>query len=77
MPNSYGPVLKEKRKQLGIKAAFVARRIHVSPPTYSAIESGKRGLEVDRLREILSIFDMTLGEFEEIVHGATIRKKKA
>lgn len=48
MPNIYRPHIKSVQEQKGLKAAYVAARIQVSPPTYSQIESGQHGLSAER-----------------------------
>jgi transcriptional regulator with XRE-family HTH domain len=67
MPNIYGPHIKAVREKKGVKAAYVAARIRVSPPTYSQIESGQRGLSAERLRSIIKTLGMTLEEMELLV----------
>lgn len=67
MPNMYGPHLKAVREEKGIKAAFVAHRIRVSPPTYSEIESGKRGLSAERLEAILAAIEMSPNDLRNLM----------
>ena len=71
MPNIYGPYIKTLRITKGIKASFIARRMHVSAATYSEIESGKRGLIAERLDIILESMEVTLEELK-----ATMPKQK-
>ena len=54
-------------KEKGIKAAYVAHRIRVSPPTYSEIESGKRGLSAERLDEILAAIEMSPNDLRALI----------
>ncbi|MCE5285191.1 MAG: helix-turn-helix domain-containing protein [Pelosinus sp.] len=70
MPNIYGPFLKGIRVKRGIKAAYVARRILVSPPTYSQIESGARGLSAERLDGILKALGLLREELDAVMGAA-------
>ena len=60
MPNIYGPHIKAVRVERGIKAAYVARRLQISSPTYSEIESGKRGVSAERLDAILTLIGLPM-----------------
>ena len=71
MPNIYGPYIKTLRITKGVKASFIARRMHVSAATYSEIESGKRGLIAERLDIILESMEITMEELK-----ATMPKQK-
>ncbi|MCE5287019.1 MAG: helix-turn-helix domain-containing protein, partial [Pelosinus sp.] len=75
MPNIYGKYLKDFRVKQGIKAAFVARRIHVSPATYSQIESGERGLSAERLDGILRAIGLHRNELDIIMHSQAANGK--
>jgi transcriptional regulator with XRE-family HTH domain len=76
MPNIYGPFLKVIRVKRGIKAAYVARRILVSPPTYSQIESGERGLSAERLDGILKALGLMREELDAVM-SVPLGKDKA
>ena len=55
--------LKHVRESRGIKSAWVAQQINVSESTYSALESGRRTLSVDRLGSLLRVYKLSWGEF--------------
>lgn len=75
MPNIYGPYLKDARVKKGIKAAYVARRIGVSPPTYSQIESGERGLPAERLEGILKAMSMVKEDLDSMMYGTRVSSR--
>lgn len=68
--NKYGLIIKQARVARGLKAAYVAAKIHVAPGTYSQIECCKRGLSAERLLDILKVFGMTLTDLEEMMNFA-------
>lgn len=70
MSNIYGPYLKSVREEKGLKAAYVAAKINISPPTYSQIENGRRGLKAERLQAIAKVLGITFGDLDTRVHGA-------
>jgi transcriptional regulator with XRE-family HTH domain len=69
MSNIYGPYLKSVREEQGLKAAYVAAKIHISPPTYLQIENGRRGLKAERLQAIANVLGITFGDLDIRVHG--------
>ena len=54
-----GDRLRDARERRGFKGNYVAKRLGVSPATYSQIESGQRVLTVQRLDTIRSILGLT------------------
>lgn len=75
--NGFGSLLRLEREARGIKAAYVAYRLGVSPGTYSQIERQKRGLSVDRLLEILAILEVTPKDFWAKVMVEIDKRKQA
>ena len=59
--------LRHVRESRGIKSAWVAQQINVSESTYSALESGRRTLSVDRLGSLLHVYKLSWGEFGRVV----------
>jgi transcriptional regulator with XRE-family HTH domain len=70
MPNIYGPHIKQIRVKKGIKATYVAYRLKVSKASYSDIESGKRGLSAERLRDIVCVIGCSMPELELLVYSS-------
>ena len=54
-----GDRLRDARVRRGFKGNYVAKRLGVSPATYSQIESGQRVLTVQRLDTIRFILGLT------------------
>ena len=54
-----GDRLRDAREARKLKGNYVAKRLGVSPATYSQIESGQRVLTVQRLDNIRSILGLT------------------
>ncbi|NKY64095.1 TetR family transcriptional regulator [Gordonia rubripertincta] len=60
-----GVAVRELRKQAGVTLRGLAAGIGVSVGTMSAIENGKVGLTVDRLRQIAQCLDVPVARFLE------------
>ncbi len=60
-----GAAVRELRKQAGVTLRGLAAGIGVSVGTMSAIENGKVGLTVDRLRQIAQCLDVPVARFLE------------
>lgn len=60
-----GAAVRELRKQAGVTLRGLAAGIGVSVGTMSAIENGKVGLSVDRLRQIAQCLDVPVARFLE------------
>ena len=71
--NIYGPYLKEVREEKGLKASYVAAKLKISPPTYSQIENGRRGLKAERLQAITNVLGITFGDLDARMHGASAK----
>ena len=69
MGNRYGARIKAAREKRQLKAAYIARRLGVSPATYSQIETGKRLLTAERLESILTILSMRWDELKHDDEG--------
>ncbi|MFF0815696.1 TetR family transcriptional regulator [Rhodococcus sp. NPDC003318] len=52
--------IRAARIDRGMSLRDLARRIGVSPATLSAVENGRTGVNVDRLREIADVLDTTV-----------------
>ena len=71
--NIYGPYLKAVREEKGLKASYVAAKLKISPPTYSQIENGRRGLKAERLQAIASVLGISFGDLDARMHGGSAK----
>lgn len=64
---SYGPMLGKIRRTQKIKAEIIARKLDISPSTYSQIETGRRSASYERVAEICSELGLTLAQLDEML----------
>ena len=64
---SYGPLLGKIRRTKKIKAEIIARKLDISPSTYSQIETGRRSASYERVAEICGELGVTLSQLEEML----------
>ena len=60
--------LKEARKYLKLSQEFVARQMHLSRPTISAIESGQRKVTAEELAGFSKLYGVSV---DELMYGKT------
>lgn len=60
--------LKEARKYLKLSQEFVARQMHLSRPTISAIESGQRKVTTEELAGFSKLYGVSA---DELMYGKT------
>jgi transcriptional regulator with XRE-family HTH domain len=61
--NKFGKYLKELRERKNFSIDYVAKKILVSRPTYTAIEKGGKDLTILQAKKIASLFDLTFEDF--------------
>lgn len=61
-PQEFGPYLAEQRKQRSLTQTVLARRLHVSTAAVSKWERGVCLPELDKLKDIAELLDISLAE---------------
>ena len=69
--NIVGAVLRSRREQLGLEQAEMAKKVGLTQPSYSRIESGKTSLTLLQLNEFAPHFKLTAPNF--IAHVEKIK----
>lgn len=54
--------LRQLREERGMKSMFVAKKLGVTPSTYSEFETGKRQPRVEHLIKLRNLYDITIDE---------------
>ncbi|WP_018931331.1 helix-turn-helix domain-containing protein [Gracilibacillus lacisalsi] len=75
-----GTRIKEIRKSKGLTQAFVSKRLgYKSPSMLSEIESGKKGLDADKIPLVAGILNVDICElfFEDKIHEMRTKDKTA
>ena len=73
---SYGPLLGKIRRTKKIKAEIIARKLDISPSTYSQIETGRRSASYERVTEICGELGLTLSQLDEMLDADSEERKE-
>ncbi len=73
---SYGPLLGKIRRTKKIKAEIIARKLDISPSTYSQIETGRRSASYERVAEICGELGLTLSQLDEMLDADSEERKE-
>ncbi|MHC1759665.1 MAG: helix-turn-helix domain-containing protein [Negativicutes bacterium] len=73
---SYGPLLGKIRRTQKIKAEIIARKLGISPSTYSQIETGRRSASYERVAEICGELGLTLSQLDEMLDADSSEERK-
>ena len=55
-----GEEVKENRKRMGLTQIELARYANVSPKFVIELENNKKTIQLDKLLDVLNVFDLTL-----------------
>lgn len=58
--HSIGQVIRKNRKKMKLTQKELALYANVSPKFISELENGKETIELDKLYDVLKVFDLTL-----------------
>ena len=73
---SYGPLLGKIRRTKKIMAEIIARKLDISPSTYSQIETGRRSASYERVAEICGELGLTLSQLDEMLDADSEERKE-
>ena len=73
--NTYGPILGRIRRAKEIKAAVIAKQMHMSTTTYSQIELGRRSARFEDMCGICDRLGISVGELAAMVQSEHEQKQ--
>ena len=67
LPISFGSLMREKRRELGISQKEMAQELRINQSGVSDIETGKRKIDLDKLGVIISKLDIYMEDWRNIL----------
>ncbi|WP_079708580.1 helix-turn-helix domain-containing protein [Paraliobacillus ryukyuensis] len=76
--NNINEKLRYLRESNGLKSKFVAKKIGVSPGTYSEFETGKRNPRIEHLIVLRDLYNISLDDlfFNDMIAKRDLKQKE-